>query len=300
MRARRGLVLAALLVAAACAPPTSRPGEARFVVGEPYAMGGVWSYPREDHALSESGLAVVLPDTRRGRRTANGEVHDPAALVAAHRTLQLPAVLSVWNLGTGREVRVRVNDRGPAERGRVIGLSRRAAELLGVVPGRPARVRIAADPALSRAVSEGLPGSEGPRLAVAAAPVASVEREQLAPLSGTRSGGRGRPDPAGTVSVSTDAFGPARRAPPLERLPEEVAQRGAVQASLVVDAGTFFRRDLAERRATSVGGVVDGSGAGRGTMYRVRLGPFTTVEGADRALDTALGRGIPDAKIVLE
>ena len=54
-------------------------------------MGGVWSYPREDFALSESGLAAVLPDARRGRRTANGEVHDPAALTAAHRTLQLPA-----------------------------------------------------------------------------------------------------------------------------------------------------------------------------------------------------------------
>ncbi|MBD0272989.1 MAG: sporulation and cell division repeat protein, partial [Acetobacteraceae bacterium] len=109
-------------------------------------MGGAWSYPREDYALAESGLAVVLPDGARGRRTANGEVYDPAALVAAHRTLQLPAVVRVWNLDTGREARVRVNDRGPEAPGRVIGLSRRAAALLGVVPGEPARVRIAVDP----------------------------------------------------------------------------------------------------------------------------------------------------------
>ena len=88
-------------------------------------MGGVWSYPREDHGLSESGLAVVLPEGARGRRTASGEVYNPAALVAAHRTLQLPAVVSVWNLDTGREVRVRVNDRGPESPGRVIGLARR-------------------------------------------------------------------------------------------------------------------------------------------------------------------------------
>ena len=127
-------MLAAAWSSAACAPASS-PSGARYVVGEPYQMGGVWSYPREDYALSESGLAVVLPDARRGRRTANGEVHDPAALTAAHRTLQLPAVVVVWNLETGRELRVRVNDRGPEAPGRVIGLSRRAAELLGMRPG---------------------------------------------------------------------------------------------------------------------------------------------------------------------
>jgi rare lipoprotein A len=187
LSARRGLALAALFVATACAPPSSRSDTARFVVGEPYSMGGVWSYPREDYRLSESGLATVLPDAPRRRRTANGEVHNPSALTAAHRTLQLPAVLAVWNLDTGREVRVRVNDRGPAEPGRVIGLSRRAAELLGIRRGEPARVRIAVDPEMSKAaVGDALPGDAGARLVIATAPVAVVKREQLAPPPGAR------------------------------------------------------------------------------------------------------------------
>jgi rare lipoprotein A len=292
---RRVLLLVAASLAA-CAPP---PSDARFVVGEPYALGGVWSYPREDYALSESGLAVALPDAARGRRTFNGEVHDPAALVAAHRTLQLPAVVLVWNLDTGREIRVRVNDRGPSEPGRVIGLSRRAATLLGVAPGQPARVRIAVDPDLSRAVAEGLPGAEGPRLAMAAAPVAVVEREQLAPPPGARAVGL-RPEPVRRTPVLAEASGPAPSRRASVHLPEDVAQRGVAPSRLVVEAGTFFRRDLAERRAVALGGRAEAIGAGRQPQHRVRLGPFATVGEADRALDSALRRGIPDAKIVLD
>lgn len=297
-------LVAALLAGAvaACAPfpPSSGPNEARFVVGEPYALGGVWSYPREDYTLAESGLAVALPDSRRGRRTANGEIHDPSALMAAHRTLQLPAVVRVWSLGTGRELRVRVNDRGPERPGRVIGLSRRAAELLGVAPGEAARVRIAVDAEASRAIIAGLPGAEGPRLAIATAPVGKVEREQLAPPPGARAAPpTAPPKPLLTLAASVgEAPTPPIR--PSPRLPEEVAQSGAVPSRLLVEAGIFFRRDLAERRAATVGGWTEAVGPGRQPQFRVRLGPFGTVAEADRALETALRRGIPDAKIVLD
>jgi rare lipoprotein A len=213
----------------------------------------------------------------------------------------MPAVVLVWNLETGREVRVRVNDRGPAEPGRVIGLSRRAAALLGVRPGEPARVRIAVDPELSRAAVEGLPGTEAPRMAVAAAPLAAVEREQLAPPPGARAAAAGfRSEAARPALVLAGVSDPASRPPPPVRLPEEVARRGVVPSRLVVDAGTFFRRDLAERRAAALGGRVEAAGSGRDPQHRVRLGPFGTVGEADRALQAALRRGIPDATIVLD
>lgn len=299
---RRSTLFAALLVAAACAPPSPGSGGARLVVGEPYSLGGVWSYPREDYGLSESGLATVLPDARRGRRTVNGEVHDPAGLFAAHRTLQLPAVLSVWNLDTGRELRVRVNDRGPLEPGRILGLSRRAAELLGVAQGVPAPVRIAVEPELSRAVAEGLPGAGEPRVAVAAAPVAAVEREQLAPLPGARAAAGARFEPVRTVPAPVEALGSGATSILVSpvRLAEDVRQRGVVPFRLMVDAGAFFRRDLADRRAAALRGAVAPSGAGRQPLFRVRLGPFATVGEADSALNAALRNGIPDAKIVLD
>jgi rare lipoprotein A len=300
---RAAAVLAAAVVLGSCAPASSL-SDARYVVGEPYLMGGSWSYPREDYALSESGLAVVLPDARRGRRTANGEVHDPAALTAAHRTLQLPSVVVVWNLETGRELRVRVNDRGSEAPGRVIGLSRRAAELLGMRPGETARVRVSIDPALSRAAVEGLPGAEGPRLAIATAPLPVVEREQLAPPPGARAssgggGGGGRFGAARPAAVVAEVSASSRL--PV-RLPEEVTQRGIVASRLMLDAGTFFRRDLAERRAAAIGrgGRVQAIGSGRAVQYGVRLGPFATVAQADAALGAALRRGIVDTRIVLD
>ena len=299
----RAAAFAALLAGPSCvAPPATRSsGELRFVVGEPYSLGGVWSYPREEYGLAESGLAAVLPDTPHARRTADGEVYDPTALTAAHRTLQLPAVLRVWALDTGREVRVRVNDRGPEQPGRVIGLSRRTAELLGLPPDGPARVRIAVDPEGSRLAIEGLPGAGGPRLAIAAAPVGAVEREQLVPLPGFRAAA---PNPAPIrVMAFRDAVGaPSNPSgqPQLLRLPEEVVQRGAVASRLMVEAGVFHRRDLAERRATAVGGHVEAVGSGRQPQFRVRSEPFANPAEADRALEAAFRHGTPDAMITLD
>ncbi|WP_270935392.1 septal ring lytic transglycosylase RlpA family protein, partial [Falsiroseomonas oryzae] len=177
MTRRAALLLLAGL--AGCAPQGPAP-QPRYLVGEPYQMGGVWSYPREDFGLLQTGLAAVAADTRRGRRTANGEVHDPALLTAAHRTLQMPAILRVTNLENGLELEVRVNDRGPANPGRVLELSRRAAELLGIPAGGTAQLRIAVVTGPSRALAAGLPSAEAPPLQVAAAPLGAVQREDLA------------------------------------------------------------------------------------------------------------------------
>jgi rare lipoprotein A len=176
-----GLAGALLLGALAGCAPRQQTAQPRLQIGAPYQMGGVWSYPREDFGLTQTGLASVAADTRTGRRTANGETHDPMALMAAHRTLQMPAILRVTNLETGLEIEVRVNDRGPTNPGRVVELSRRAGELIGLRPGGAAQVRIEVNGEASRALAAGLPSPETPRIEVAAAPVAAVQREDLAP-----------------------------------------------------------------------------------------------------------------------
>ena len=292
--------LLALLAACAGQAGPSPPAEGRYVLGEPYAMGGLWSYPREEFALSQTGIAAVLPDPGGpGRRTANGEVFDPNALMAAHRTLQLPAILSVWNLETGKEVRVRVNDRGPAQAGRVIGLSRRAAELLGIPPRGAAQVRITVEEGPSRALARALPGAELPSLAIATAPSGMVETETLAPPPGARAGGRVRPVAARLPVQAATAVEPL----PPERLPEQVVQRPAAPGRLVVEVGTFFRRDLAARQAARLaafGGRVEPFGAGRQQQFRVRLGPFSDLPEADRALAGVLGTGMPEAALLVE
>jgi len=270
------------------------------MVGQPYEMGGVWSYPREEFFLTETGLAVVLPDAQPGRRTANGEVFDPAQLMGAHRTLQLPVILTVWNLETGREIRLRVNDRGPAQPGRILGLSRRAAELLGIPAGGTAQVRITVEAEASRALAGTLSGVEQAVLPIAAAPSAAVEIEALAPPPGARSAERMH-QLAATRRLPAAAT-PEPSAPP-ERLPEQVVQRTPMPGRLVVEAGTFFRRDLAQRQAVRLAGLgarVEPLGSGRGQQFRVRLGPYASPDEADRAVSGVLAAGLPEVRIVVE
>ncbi|MFW3613243.1 septal ring lytic transglycosylase RlpA family protein [Billgrantia antri] len=90
----------------------------------------------------ERGQASFYADRYHGRRTASGETHDRNALTAAHRSLPFGTRVRVTRLDNGRETVVRINDRGPFVRGRVIDLSRRAAEELDMLGQGVAEVRL--------------------------------------------------------------------------------------------------------------------------------------------------------------
>jgi rare lipoprotein A len=92
--------------------------------------------------LEEEGLASFYADRLQGRPTASGQPYDRAALTCAHRTAPFGARLRVTDLETGRSVVVTVNDRGPHVAGRVVDLSRAAAERLGLIGRGVARVRV--------------------------------------------------------------------------------------------------------------------------------------------------------------
>jgi rare lipoprotein A len=79
----------------------------------------------------QKGTASYYARRFRGRRTANGERHDPQALTAAHRVLPFGTRVRVTNLANDRSVVVRINDRGPFVRGRILDLSRASARELG-------------------------------------------------------------------------------------------------------------------------------------------------------------------------
>ena len=79
---------------------------------------------------------------RTGKQTASGEEFDARALTAAHRTLPFGTRLRVTNVATGQSVTVRVNDRGPFVRGRVVDVSHSAAEALGMVSDGVAKVKV--------------------------------------------------------------------------------------------------------------------------------------------------------------
>ncbi|WP_349885953.1 endolytic peptidoglycan transglycosylase RlpA [Pantoea ananatis] len=89
---------------------------------------------------SEVGLAAWYGEEAQGNRTATGETFDPDALTAAHPTLPLPSYVRVTNLANGRQIVVRVNDRGPYTPGRIIDLSRAAGDRLNI--SNNSRVRV--------------------------------------------------------------------------------------------------------------------------------------------------------------
>lgn len=105
-------------------------GGGRDQVGRPYQVRGQWYHPKEDPNYRSTGLASWYGDAFHGRLTANGEIYDKTHLTAAHPTMPLPSYARVTNKKNGTSVIVRVNDRGPFARGRVIDLSQRAAEML--------------------------------------------------------------------------------------------------------------------------------------------------------------------------
>ena len=92
--------------------------------------------------LAEVGEASWYGIEERGRPTASGEPMDPGALTAAHRTLPFGTIVEVTNVETGAAVQVRINDRGPFVRSRVIDLSHEAARRLGILEKGVARVRL--------------------------------------------------------------------------------------------------------------------------------------------------------------
>lgn len=89
---------------------------------------------------SEVGLATWYGDEAQGNRTAIGESYDPEGMTAAHPTLPLPSYVRVTNLANGRQIVVRVNDRGPYTPGRIIDLSRAAGDRLNI--SNNTRVRV--------------------------------------------------------------------------------------------------------------------------------------------------------------
>jgi rare lipoprotein A len=91
---------------------------------------------------TQVGIASYYGGKFHGRKTANGERFDMNALTAAHKTLPLGTKVRVTHVKTGRSVVVRINDRGPFVKGRVIDLSRRAARELGMIQRGVAKVRV--------------------------------------------------------------------------------------------------------------------------------------------------------------
>ncbi len=149
------LLIAALgLSAAGCSTVTESPDTVTGVfdsgepapisrqVGKPYVIKGVRYVPHEDPGYNAVGTASWYGQRFHGRKTASGQIYDMSALTAAHPTLPFGTQVRVTNLSNRKAVVLTVNDRGPFAKGRIIDVSRHAADHLGFLRAGTARVRV--------------------------------------------------------------------------------------------------------------------------------------------------------------
>ncbi len=302
---------AAALLAASCStapPPPPRPPENHAVqvppnagvykVGQPYQVDNVWYYPREQPDYDETGIASWYGPTFYGRATANGEKYDGNQLTAAHKTLPMPVTVRVTNLDNGKSLVVRVNDRGPYARGRIIDLSKRAAELLDVVQTGTARVRVTY---LTRAdVNGGPPQPETPPAIASALPAAPSGKVDTAAL-GTVPGATVAP-PTRTAALPAPAPIPAQMFADNQLTGQVTRVPVPPVTRLYIQLGAFSKMENAKALLGKVGGDLRISTLQRGTqtLYRVRSAPLASVQDADAALARISGAGANDAHIVVD
>ena len=240
-------------------------------------------FPEVDGDYDETGVASWYGPGFHTKTTANGETYDQNDLTAAHKTLPMPSYVRVTNLENGRAIVLRVNDRGPYAHGRVIDVSKRAAQLLGFEAQGTAKVRVRiVDQGTSGFVADKPVTTQEERDAVSAVPVASVESSTLAPPPG--------------VAAAPE---PVKPPPP----PAQVAVVSVGPSDLYVQAGAFTLYDNANRlaaRLLSFGEIsIQSAIVGENEFFRVRIGPLASIEQADGVLADLIGSGFPESRIIV-
>jgi len=312
------LALAAL---AGCAGKSPTSGASTgYKVGKPYQIDGIWYYPRVDFAYNETGIASWYGPGFHGKATASGEPYDQNSLTAAHRTLPMPSLVRVTNLENGRQLNLKINDRGPFARGRILDVSRRAAQLLGFEQNGTARVRVeimaeesrqmaynagayTLPPAEPTTASGGATGSTVGSPQVAAAPTGQVAEESLPPLPGSQSAPQKPVQP--TVKPTAPAVPIEDKVLQANPQPDGKVTKIPVKATnMYVQAGAFTNQGNANRQLrqlmklgpTKIVPVI----IGNQRFYRVRVGPIGSLAEADRILGQVVNAGNEQARIVVE
>jgi rare lipoprotein A len=282
-------------------PRPQRAAVASYKVGDPYKIDGVYYYPAVDYAYSETGVASWYGEKFHGRSTANGEKFDMNELTAAHRTLPMPSLVRVINLDNGRALKLKVNDRGPFARGRIIDVSRRAAQLLGFRYRGTARVRVEIIADESRGMAAlAQRGEIAENERIASTPASTPRKIATAELS--------PPSPARPVKTENVAAPPPRVAPPgveSSALIDLALDLEPVRpTALYVQAGAFVQYANAARLRRQLEGFapaqVTEARVGSEKFFRVRLGPFQNLGKADVALAKVAASGYPRAQLIVE
>ncbi|MDD4556976.1 MAG: septal ring lytic transglycosylase RlpA family protein [Alphaproteobacteria bacterium] len=233
-----------------------------YKVGNPYKIFGTWYYPKEDYNYVETGTASWYGRDFHAKSTANGEKYNMNSLTAAHRTLPLPSIVKVTNLENGRSVILRVNDRGPYAKNRIIDISKKGAEILGYQNQGTARVRVEIMAKESQKLKAAMLQKQG--------------------ISQTASSSVGK-SYNNVVKTQKSSYKSGMK----------FVQAGSFSN---YDTANDLKNRLSKYGKTGIYTTkVDGT-----KFYRVRIGPYKSESEANYVLDEVMDYGIYNAKIVTE
>jgi rare lipoprotein A len=256
-----------------------------FKIGAPYNVGGEIFVPKEDPAYDKVGMASWYGILFHGRRTSNGEVYDMNALTAAHPTLPIPSYVRVTNLANQRSIVLRINDRGPYKKDRILDMSEKAAELLDIKSKGSGLVRVQY---LGTAPLDGDDHYE--RKVLARQPWVTEVEGSKPLLAGL--------EPSASAKVPKTASGLPGMAPVSRGLVMNASAAGPVYPQpqprprgVFIQAGVFRDPANAEqmRRKIAAYGPVEVAqvSMGNDVMHRVSIGPFAAEREARAVLDGA-------------
>ncbi|MFN7163036.1 MAG: septal ring lytic transglycosylase RlpA family protein [Pseudomonadota bacterium] len=275
-------------------------------IGNPYLINGERYVPQNSSwGFTEEGVASWYGEDFHGKATANGECYNMYNFTAAHRTLPLPTVVRVTNMETNKSVVVKVNDRGPFARGRVIDLSYAAAQSIGMVGKGTAPVRIEAlsgafhgDEATQRRRVMALKGRDQIAQTLPTQVPSAQDEENLPPLN-----------PGQPLIKMAENQVPAEA----QNIPKPPAYEKRVFADATplkntlayVQIGAFADANSAAGEQMKLSAVyktahisvIEVNGA---TLSRVRVGPFRSLADADAALAKVVEAGWNAAQIKVE
>lgn len=298
-----------------------------YKVGNPYdGVDGRSYVPQEVAQYDATGMASWYGPGFHGKRTANGEPFDTNALTAAHRTLPLPSVIKVTNVENGRTALLKVNDRGPFSKDRLIDVSKSAAKALGFFGQGTAQVHVQYMPQESAIIAAAAKNGkvmdvdDAVQLAqsqpISAAPLEPVQVASLTPPPKQESEPiviSSKPDvpnpqnAAEPAHVELAAYTPPQpMAAPIQAKPVTAPSTSYIAApagrGYFVQAGSFANLNNAKhltQKLQSIGRTEMLTSTQNGkTLYRVRIGPVKEQSQAQAIANKLGAYGVINPKVI--
>jgi rare lipoprotein A len=239
----------------------------------------------------ERGVASWYGTEFHGLRTSTGESYDMFAMTAAHKTLPLPCYARVTNLSNGRNVVVRINDRGPFVANRIIDLSYSAANRLDMIRNGTAFVQVEvlspAAPSLTASMPVSTQAAQAASVGVSAVPAMSAAPADQAPVSA----------PAVGAGAALDA--PAAAVPAAPTAPTTAP---AASGTFYIQVGAYSKPENAsgavrKLRGAGLENVFTLGPAAHQPLQRVRIGPIASVQQFDAVIERLNALGFPNARL---